>query len=81
MTVAGIPGTYYGGDELATTSNWARSGSDAALRPSMPAADPSRAGDAAQDLHLNPTAAPVTLDADHAPGGDVPPRGWLVRPG
>ena len=49
MTLPGIPGVYYG-DELATTSGPARSGSDAALRPSMTAADPQRAGDAAQDL-------------------------------
>jgi glycosidase len=123
MTLPGIPAIYYG-DELATTSNWARGGSDAALRPSMTAADPQQASHAAQDLlasvrslgelrrrnpwltsaaltdvrvqhsvltytttgggrslrvYLNPTAAPVTLDASHANRVDVPAHGWVMR--
>jgi cyclomaltodextrinase / maltogenic alpha-amylase / neopullulanase len=49
MTLPGIPGIYYG-DEFATTSARACSGSDAELRPRMTTADPQQAGDAGQDL-------------------------------
>lgn len=31
-------------------------------------------------VYLNPTAAPVTLAADHANHVDVPPRGWVIHP-
>lgn len=123
MTLPGIPAVYYG-DELATTSDWARGGSDAALRPPMTADAVPQAADAAQYLlacvrrlgelrranawltsailtdvraqsgvltyaatgdrralrvYLNPTAAPVTLAADHADRLDVPPHGWVIR--
>ena len=124
MTLPGIPGVYYG-DELATTSDRALSGSDAALRPPMTAADPQHADDAAQDLlasvrrlgrlrranpwltsavltdvrvqrdvlaytatgdgsslrvYVNPTAAPITVAADHVDRLDVPARGWVIHP-
>lgn len=121
MTLPGIPAVYYG-DELATTSNWARSGADAALRPPMTPADTQRGGDAAQAVlasvrrlgtlrranpwltsaaltaidahggvlsytavgdgrslrvHLNPTAAPVTVATDRFTV--VPSRSWVIR--
>ena len=49
MTLPGIPGIYYG-DELAATSDWARTGSDSALRPPMTPTDAQPAGGAAGDL-------------------------------
>lgn len=52
MTLPGIPGIYYG-DELATTSDWAHTGSDTALRPAMTTADPEHVGDGAHDLHTS----------------------------
>ncbi len=31
-------------------------------------------------VHLNPTATPLTLDADHAIGVEVAPGGWVIHP-
>lgn len=49
MTLPGIPGIYYG-DEFATTSDWAGSASDTALRAPMTTADLEHVSDAACDL-------------------------------
>jgi cyclomaltodextrinase / maltogenic alpha-amylase / neopullulanase len=49
LTLPGIPGIYYG-DELATTSTWARGGSDFALRPPLSRRDLHQLDDAAREL-------------------------------
>jgi cyclomaltodextrinase / maltogenic alpha-amylase / neopullulanase len=49
LTLPGIPGIYYG-DELATTSTWARGASDFALRPPLSLRDLHRLDDTARGL-------------------------------
>lgn len=49
LTLPGLPGIYYG-DEVATTSTWARGGSDFVLRPPMSPRDLHQLHDAARDL-------------------------------
>jgi hypothetical protein len=49
LTLPGIPGIYYG-DEIATTSSWARGGPDALLRPPLSPRDVHELDDAARSL-------------------------------
>jgi cyclomaltodextrinase / maltogenic alpha-amylase / neopullulanase len=49
LTLPGRPGVYYG-DELATTSRWARGGPDALLRPPLSPLDLHELDDAAREL-------------------------------